>query len=290
MSLKHSKYKNTYLIYEFLVRQTLSEYMSNKINKLNESKSFGLIKKYFRKGVLKEELNLYQTIVDNKVFNQEMSEYIIKECLDAHSRLPKNKLQASKYALIGEIKKHYDLDKLFSTNINEYKQSASTYLLFESHNQGKILEKSKYLGLVIKESMKPKKKIEEPSVSEIIKESSDEEKAMAFRILVNSYNKKYNSVLSESQKKVVADYMYSNTNENAWFESHVSRVKKDLYRHLKTLKERKDVDYLKLSLKECLNSIKGLESKKIIKEADISKLLSFYKLNEKLDELKKHIK
>jgi hypothetical protein len=61
-NLKHSKFKNTGVLFELLVRQVASDTLNN-----NDSKAIPLIKKYFAKSnELAKELNLYQTLVKEK--------------------------------------------------------------------------------------------------------------------------------------------------------------------------------------------------------------------------------
>lgn len=286
MSLKHSKFKNTYLIYEFLVRQVLTEYMSHTVKQLKDSKAFQIIKKNFSKGYLKEELNLFQAIVDNKIFNKSTAEYLVKECLDKHSRIPKKKLNKEKYALIGEIKQNYNVDKLFSTSVNEYKESASAYLLFEVNATNDIVTKAKLMENVIDSITTPKAKKEEVQISEILKNSSSAEKTIALKMLTNTFNKKYESVLNGEQKKFLSDYIYNPSLENGWFNEHVEKIDKKFNKQLEFVSKLKKSEYLNLQLTECKNKLTKLKNKKIVKEEDISKVMTFYKLIENLDDLK----
>jgi hypothetical protein len=52
MEIKHSKYKNTGIIFELLVRQITSDTLSNK-----ESKAVDILKKYFIKTELGKNIN-----------------------------------------------------------------------------------------------------------------------------------------------------------------------------------------------------------------------------------------
>ena len=57
MLIKHSKYKNTGLLFELLVRQITSDTLSGK-----DSKATGILKKYFVKTELGREYKLYESL------------------------------------------------------------------------------------------------------------------------------------------------------------------------------------------------------------------------------------
>ena len=56
---KHSKFKNTGILFELLVRQVTSDMMSNQ-----DSKAVSIIRKYFKETELSKEYNVYNTIVN----------------------------------------------------------------------------------------------------------------------------------------------------------------------------------------------------------------------------------
>ncbi len=65
MKIKHSKYKNTGILFELLVRQITADTLSGK-----ESKAIDLLKTYFVKTELGREYKLYETITKSKVLNE----------------------------------------------------------------------------------------------------------------------------------------------------------------------------------------------------------------------------
>ena len=61
--MKHSKYKNTGMLFELLTRQVTSDVLNNREN----SPALRIIKENFKKGsVLKRELVLYNTLMNEK--------------------------------------------------------------------------------------------------------------------------------------------------------------------------------------------------------------------------------
>ncbi len=65
MKIKHSKYKNTGILFELLVRQITADTLSGK-----ESKAIDLLKTYFVKTELGREYKLYETITKSKELNE----------------------------------------------------------------------------------------------------------------------------------------------------------------------------------------------------------------------------
>ena len=73
MKIKHSKYRNTGLIFELLVKQIAADTLNNK-----ESKAVSIIKKHFTgKTSLVREFKLYEFILKNKGIGQNKAETIL---------------------------------------------------------------------------------------------------------------------------------------------------------------------------------------------------------------------
>lgn len=283
MSIKHSKFKNTYLIFEFLVRQTLTDLFTK--GNIKESKAFNLIRENFHKGVLKEELLLYRALVENTIANKQTADYLIEECIKMQERLPQNELRQKKYNLIGEVKKHYDIHKMFSTEVPEYNDAGAVYMLFEAHNKQNILKKSRYMGTICENIMKPKKPKKSKKIFECIKSASKDERELAYKVLVESFNNKFTDSLNDAQRKYIQDFMYSSTNENGWIQEHVRNVRNDIKKHQRRLGSRKDNNDKVLSMKldECKKKLDSIAEKRIFEDEDHSKMITLYQLTELLN-------
>ena len=126
-NLKHSKFKNTGVLFELLVRQVASDTLNN-----NDSKAIPMIKKYFAKSTeLAKELNLYQTLVKEKFSKEDKANHLIDAVVTARTNLNQSILNRQKYNLIKEIKANYVLEDFFKTKVNNYKTLAAVYKLFE---------------------------------------------------------------------------------------------------------------------------------------------------------------
>ena len=130
--VKHSKYKNTGLIFEFLVRQLTVDV----INDQDKSPSLNIIKKRFHENTeLGKELSLYQALCNTKFTSDKKADFLIAETTNAHRKLNLQELKRQKYNLIKEIKDTYDIVNFLSSRVSDYKLFASAYKLFECYKE-----------------------------------------------------------------------------------------------------------------------------------------------------------
>ena len=116
MKIKHSKYKNTGILFELLVRQITADTLKG-----DDSPAIGLLKKYFVKSELGREYKLYESILKSKVINESRATMFINTALDNSVKFNKSGLKRQKYNLINEIKNHYDLNTFFGAKIKDLK-------------------------------------------------------------------------------------------------------------------------------------------------------------------------
>ena len=135
MRIKHSKYKNTGILFELLVRQITADTL-----KEGESPAVDLLKNYFFKSELGKELKLYESITKSKVLSENQASAFISTILEQSTRLNRSTLRKEKYNLIKEIKSLYNINEFFATKVKNYTQFASIYTLIESQNSKNITD------------------------------------------------------------------------------------------------------------------------------------------------------
>ena len=169
--IKHSKYKNTGVLFELLVRQATSDLMSNK-----DPKAVKIFKKYFTNTELGKEYNLYNTVLNAPKLNEVKAEIMISTIVEQAKKLNREKLDKEKYNLIKEIKKHYDIDNFFKAKIDTYKVYASIFTLIESqiskevgNTKQVITNKLTILEHITKESL-TERKVASKVVEEFMKD------------------------------------------------------------------------------------------------------------------------
>ena len=134
MKVKHSKFRNTGLIFELLVKQIAADTLSKK-----DSSALNILKKHFTgKTALVKEFKLYEFILKNKGVGQNKAESILSTITEISRKLDTKILKKQKYALISDIKESYDLDEFFGIQTQDYKALASLYCLLEAQNNDEL--------------------------------------------------------------------------------------------------------------------------------------------------------
>ena len=207
MKIKHSKYKNTGILFELLVRQITADTLKG-----GNSPAIDILKEYFINTSLGKEYKLYESILKSKVLNEGRANMVIDTILGASTRFNRTSLKKQKYNLINEIKKHYNIESFFGSKISNYKELASLYTLIESSNSKNVKNTNQVLEnkITLLEHL-TKKEIENTSKQTVLNEFSKYDKdvrTLTYKILLEKFNDKYDS-LTNDQKQVLKEYINS---------------------------------------------------------------------------------
>jgi hypothetical protein len=278
-NLKHSKFKNTGVLFELLVRQVASDTLNN-----NDSKAIPIIKKYFAKSTeLAKELNLYQTLVKEKFTNEAKAGHLIDAVSTAKSKLNQTVINRQKYNLIKEIKNTYVLEDFFKTKVNNYKTLAAIYKLFEYTIADSPVESVNNRYTLIEHITRKDVKKVAPlnEMSSFIKQDK-EVRLLSYKILVDRFNEKY-SDLNEGQKSILRNYINA-VSEGTELKSFIGEEVSKLQKSLKSLTSKVDDKVVKIKLSEVSNLLSEIASAKTVKDTHILSLLRYHEL---VKELKK---
>ena len=206
MKIKHSKYKNTGILFELLVRQITADTLKG-----DDSPAIDLLKKYFVKTGLGREYKLYESILKSKVISEGKANSLISTILENSKKFNRTSLKRQKYSLINEIKKHYNLETFFGSKIKNYKEIASVYTLIESYNTKEVTDISQINNnkVTLLEFL-TKQQISKPK-DQLIEEFSGYDKDLrqiTYRVLLEKFNDKYDN-LSKEQKEILKEFIYS---------------------------------------------------------------------------------
>jgi len=282
--IKHSKYKNTGVLFELLVRQSTSDLMSNK-----DPKAVKIFKKFFTNTELGKEYNLYTSVLNAPKLSEAKAEMLVSTIVEQAKKLDREKLDKEKYNLIKEIKKHYDLDDFFKAKIETYKIYASVYTLIENqlssqlNNTKQIISnKLTLLEHITKESL-TERKVASKVVEEFLKEDK-EIRILAYKILIEKFNEKY-SVLSTEQKEVLREYI-NNVSDTTKLRTYLNTRLLEVKTELIHLKEAVQDKVLKIKLNEVLNFVKPIGANDSIKDEVLIGLMQYYQLISELKAIK----
>jgi len=281
MNIKHSKYKNTGILFELLVRQITADTLSG-----TESKATKILKKYFVKTELGREYKLYETLAKYKNLTESKAEVVINSIVESSKNLNRGALKRQKYNLISEISKHYNLDEFFKTKLPNYKAQAALYTLLEVYNSENLSNPSQIINnkIIILETLttKPinKQKVEEDLITEF--QSYDKDvRILTYRIMLEKFNGKYES-LNENQKSVLKEFIHSIDSTpklKEFYNNKITEIKSELSKLSKKVTEKA----IQIKLNEVNNMLTPLGKLSKIDNDDLVNLLQYYALLEELN-------
>jgi hypothetical protein len=273
--VKHSKVKNTGLIFELLVRQVASDTMNNK-----NSKSLQLIKRHFRpKSELSKELKLYRTVSTEKFKTENKAEKFVDAVVRARKDINESQLRRDKYNLIKDLKSNFNVSEFFKSRVNNYKVQASTYKLFEfaEADDPKEYVDSKF---TLVEHVQDQPKIKK--MGTLIEEQNKDVRILASKLVVDKFNNKY-SKLGSAQKSILKEYINNVTN-SVKLRKYVLSETKQLHDTIVSLKTSITSKVIRIKLNEVANLLNKLGKKHIVEDKDVLTMLRYYEL---VNELKK---
>lgn len=282
--IKHSKYKNTGILFELLVRQIASDTVSNK-----DSAAIALVKKYFSKSELAKEHKIYQVLMNSKSLSEGKAESLITATLDLSSRLNKTSLRKEKYNIIKDIRESYDLEEFFKSKINHYPQYAAIYSLIESHNSLEFIEPSQVIdNKVTLLEFISKKEINKTEVKDrVLEEYNAMDKGtrmLAYRMLLEKFNSKYNN-MSSNQKTVLKEYINNISNTvklREFVNESFAAIKNELSYLNKTVTDKT----IQIKINEVASLLKPLDKNQNVKDDNIVALLQYHQLIEEIKSAK----
>ena len=279
--LKHSKYKNSGLIFELLIRQVTADTISGK-----QSPALDIIKKYFLKSELSKEYKLYESLLKKLPLSESTANIVINTILETSKKLNRGNLRREKYNLIKEIRDNYNLDEFFKIKLPNYKAYAALYSLMEIYNNDNLVNPdaiitNKVTLLEILTTSKINKKEVKDEVIEEFKKYDKDLRILTYRILLEKFNDKYDG-LNEKQKAVLKQFITevdSTPKLKEFYNSQISEIKTELRTLIKFVDDKVTV----IKLNEIVNIISELSKESSIKNEDIVNLLQYYQL---IDEIR----
>ena len=273
MKVKHSKYKNTGILFELLTRQLTADTIAG-----SNPKALSIIKKYFSgDSTLLKEYKIYHTFIGKKYKKESRATILINTLVEAYSKLNKGQLRREKYNLIKEIKETYDINNFFKAKISNYKVMASIFNLLENNDasplsivNSKVTLLEHITGKTL--SNKPKKNV---VMEDYVKYDKDT-RLLTYKVLLEKFNDKY-SGLGENQKTLLKEYVNSVTNSpilKTFINKEIKEVKKAITGYSKKVKDKA----VAIKLTETKNMIKPLCKKSSVNDDNVINLLNYYEL------------
>lgn len=278
--LKHSKYKNTGILFEMLVRKLTSETLSS-----SKSVTVDIIKKYFgRNTELSKELQLYNALLKEQFRSEAQALDYIRTVKATYDKLNQSLLKRQKYNLVKEISEKFVFSDMAKMHINNYKTLASIYMIFEYAETDNPKQLMECKHAVIEHGLITEKK--KPQTDPLIEAFSSQPKDMrllSYKLLVDKFNQKY-SGLDESQKQLLNKYIthVNDTTElRAYIQKIIPGIKKQLAEQAKSI----DDPVTKIKVVKLSEMLCSVENMKTIKESHVLSLLRYFDLVRELKEM-----
>jgi len=281
MQVKHSKYKNTGILFELLVRQITTDTLEGKDSPVKD-----LLKKYFVKTELGREYKLYETLLKKTTLTETKANIVINTLIESSKTLNRGVIKRQKYNLINEIQKHYDLNTFFNHKLPNYKAYAAFYTLLEIINSTQpidpeqtITNKVTILEHLTVASISPNYVKDE--VLEEFNNSDKDIKFLTYKILMDKFNTKYD-VLNNNQKQVLKEYINSVDNTPRLKEFYTNKIQ-DIKSELVTLNKKTNNQVTKIKINEIISILQPPAKNTKVTDDNLIDLLQYYDLINELE-------
>jgi len=281
MIIKHSKYKNTGILFELLVRQITADTLSN-----TESPAINILKKYFGKTELGREYKLYESFFRHTNTSEAKADMVISTIIESSKHLNRSVLKRQKYNLIKEIKNHYNLEEFFKTKLPNYKAQAALFTLLEVYtsenlsNPNQIIENKTVLLEYLVKSPINKKEVRE-NILEEFKNQDKDIRVLAYRVLLEKFNDKY-ADLNPRQKLVLKEFINSVDNTPKLREFYNTKIN-EIKNTLLTLNKKVTNKAIQIKVNEVVNILPNLGKTDKVNDDHLINLLQHYQLVEELE-------
>jgi hypothetical protein len=280
MYIKHSKYKNTGILFEILVRKITADTLAG-----TKSKAIKILKENFVNTELGKEYKLYELVFKSKGSSESKASTILNTVLESSKRLNRTRLKREKYNLIKELKKNFNLEDLFKIKITDYKAQASLFTLLEIYNTEKVINPNQIVDnkVTLLEHLTSKEVNKNTVKEDIIAEFKNYPKdvrILTYRVLLEKFNDKY-SDLNDKQKSILKEFINTvdiTSKLKEFYNVEVTSIKKQIGEQVNIVKDKA----IKIKLQEVKGLIKEAGKRTKINSNHLVDLLQYHSLLEEL--------
>ena len=286
--MRHSKFRNTGILFELLTKQVTADIIASK----ESSPAKDLLYKYFRESTeLGRELQLYNTLLTEKVKDETHAERFFNVIVEARKRLNNKKLAKLKYDLIKEIKNAYPIEEMLKAPVRNYRVLASIYKAFEdvasSDCKFDVKEVYQAKSCIVEHIVdKPKVAHTEDELINYYQTQTEDIRLLTYKLLCEKLNEKYDSVLDDEQKSVLREYIcnVANTNQfDVFVKKKVAEIKASLNEMVGKID---DSNVMRIKIREIVNQLDKINPGKLVKDNHVMVLMLSYEL---LKEVKRQL-
>lgn len=277
MKVKHSKYKNTGLIFELLVKQIAADTLSRK-----DSPAVKIIKKFYTGNTsLVKEFKLYDFVIKNKGVGSRKAESIITTIVELSRKIDPTTLKKQKYELIKELKGYYNLEDFFTIKVSNYKPLAAMYCLLEAQNMPDLVDPKVFVDnkTTLLEHFLQTKPSQVDAKDALIEEYSKYDKdlrLLTYKILLEKFNDRYKDLLPE-QKDILKEFIVS-VNSTTKLRTLVNEELLKIQKQITKLRSNVTDSIIKIKLDEVYKSIIPVKNTDKVTDSHLVSLMQYYDL------------
>ena len=273
MSIKHSKFKNTGLLFELLVRQITSDTLEGK-----NSIAIIILKKYFVNTELWKEYKLYEQLGAYKNLTEAKAEMVINTLVETSTKLKRTEIRKQKYNLVREIKESYNVENFFKAKVTNYKVFAALNNLIENQSSEKVAPETVINNKItlFEHLTKVPTVVQSDELLEEYKGYSKDLRILTYKMLLEKFNEKYDH-LTPQQKEVLREVVTAVDNTDKlkeYYNTKITEVQNLLSKKTSVLKD----EVLKIKITEVLKYVQPLGKTEKVTNDCIINLLQYYEL------------
>lgn len=280
MYIKHSKFKNTGILFEVLVKRITADTLSG-----NNSPSVGILKKYFVNTELGKEYKLYESVFKSKNISESKANIVLNTVVESSKKLNRTRLRKEKYNLIKELKTHYNVEDLFKTKLYDYKAQASLYTLFEIYATDKPTDPNQIIDNKVNllehlTSAPVERGGVKDNVIEEFKSYDNDLRTLTYKIMLEKFNDKY-SDFNSRQKNILKEFIESVDSTpklKEFYNSEIRYIQEKLSLEIKNTTS----ETVKIKLQEVSKFLVELDKRHTIKNNHLVDLLQYHQLLQEL--------
>ena len=271
MAKSHNKKRNVGIIYEQIMSFICERLMED--SQIEAQKAINIVKENFNKNSqLYKEFKLFKALSETHNITDNLANLIISEAKSAcNNMFDSQKLEKEKSKLIKDLNYTFGKGVIFEQNVSNYKIYATIQtLLNEWRNNDNDFDKITEYEIVLHESLtKKQSKITE----EVVQPNN-----LTRKLMKEIFDKKYNSLLSASQKRLIN--LYTNEKDELVTEAFLS-IKNNCLELFENYMKSCDNRILNDKYSDIKEKLSNLDENDISKE-NLNKFLVTSKLSEEI--------
>lgn len=274
--MNHNKKRNVGIIYELLVR-AISAYLVEG-DKAKAQKALNILTNHYNRNTeLFKEFRLFNALSKTTIKEAAIVATILSESRAAVKRFDQRKLDKEKSILIKEINHALVDDMFYRRNVPNYRIYATIQTLL---NEWSLGDKSNLAETVVIESRLAEwltsDKLEEVQQTDSVNHDVD---ALVVKIMNEKFNQKYDDRLTQSQKELINEYVFSLENDGGTsIKCKALEIKRNAINQINEIQSSEQNQILQEKIQIVKNKIMQLDIAESIDDEKLSKLMTLTQL------------